>query len=895
MNKRKLCIAFGSALVFLSVVSGAMASIAWFTVTNGFGVGITGSFVEEYFHTGDGTSANPFVITRPIHYYHLVEFFQRKTSLPGNQRFGTDYLYFQVGYDLDNDGDLEVYEYDNQGIYTGTSDNPRYSNNLNMAYYSGTNSLMPIGTNEIPFIGTFDGKASEGIVISNLNICCSETVEIDGAPVTRTASDIGIFGYVADADTNSTPTVIKDSRFNGVTIDLSDVTTSVASSSTGVTHEDSHAGTAYVGYIAGHVHTYANYQAAVPPASATNATPLHDVYVTNATIQGGAGVHCNYGYIGLVDEIDEKEASTVEGEISEVNTGSGQGQGDDWGGSVDFYNLNQRIKYYLSNVNKTGLRGGTQDSPAAIVKEKSIYTTSYANVYRYYTDDYMSYSTFSGAAYDNDPATNQIIYRFVGGGSPAYSSTSSASGSATATRWYTIPETYVPLATSGIEDGYAIDSKNTGYFAGDLMRESNTVRTASYANTYIGKSIYPFTTNASNYDGSKLEVLSNKSNTYSGTPINDYARINNGIAGNTGDVQAYAATINTSSFVQQGTKYTAAYSKMKEILSESSFVQGLHFTGNVINKDNVATVPKAYINGNLINNYKTLKSSVDFTLKENGYINFFAGSYGNYGTSANPDIDCDSFFSLHTVERDADKNITNTKQIYFIYKNTNQETKSTYPHLYYDDNNNLIEVGYNSSNVTKGELEFDMNFLHNAPPVIQAVYYFEIPVNLGEFALGSVSANKTKGAYLMYLDIGASGEQKEPTVNDENHIDDAPLFTQIDFQINSYVINSCFNVAYVIPAGSTKETFSITISCGTVTHEGNPYTCYEVVIINNSGANFILNALLMDNDNDNNNAYYYMYAIKYNTGERTEYLGSNTFTGASGGSSMTPTYTNSGS
>ena len=73
MNKRKLCIALGSGLIFLSVVSGAMASIAWFTVTNGFGVGITGSFVEEYFHTGDGTSAHPFVITRPIHYYHLVE------------------------------------------------------------------------------------------------------------------------------------------------------------------------------------------------------------------------------------------------------------------------------------------------------------------------------------------------------------------------------------------------------------------------------------------------------------------------------------------------------------------------------------------------------------------------------------------------------------------------------------------------------------------------------------------------------------------------------------------------------------------------------------------------------------------------------------------------------
>ena len=389
MNKRKLSIILGSYLIFLSLVSGIMASVAWFTVANGFGVDITGSFVEEYFHTGDGSSAHPFVITRPIHYYHLVEFFQRKTRLPGNQSFGTDYLYFQVGYDIDNDGDLEVYEYDDQGIYTGTAERPRYSTTLNMAYYSGGNSLMPIGTNEVPFIGSFDGKASEGITISNLNICCSETVEINGSPVTRTASDIGIFGYVADADTNETPTIIKDSRFNGVTIDLSDVTTTVASSTTGVTHEDAHAGTAYVGYIAGHVHTYSNHKNAEPPAPATNASPLYDVYVTNATVQGGPGVRCNYGYIGVVDEIDELEAPTVAGEVSDVNTGSGQGQGSNWGGSINFQDFNRRIKAQLTNANAHTVQQNPTDKPTST-------STDYQRI-RTYENNYLSASIYYGS------------------------------------------------------------------------------------------------------------------------------------------------------------------------------------------------------------------------------------------------------------------------------------------------------------------------------------------------------------------------------------------------------------------------------------------------------------------------------------------------------------------
>ena len=40
--------------------------------------------------------------------------------------------------------------------------------------------------------------------------------------------------------------------------------------------------------------------------------------------------------------------------------------------------------------------------------------------------------------------------------------------------------------------------------------------------------------------------------------------------------------------------------------------------------------------------------------------------------------------------------------------------------------------------------------------IVTQIYYFEIPVNPGEYALGSVSEEKERGAYLIYLDISAS-------------------------------------------------------------------------------------------------------------------------------------------
>ncbi len=877
--KRKLVIGFSSCLVFISIVSGILASVAWFAVRNNVDLEVTGSFVEAYFHCGTGTQNDPFVITRPIHYYHLVEFYQRITTLPSpTVHFGSDYLYFQVGYDLDdNSNTLEVYNYNDQGL--PISGDNQYSQTLNMAYYSGTNSLMPIGTNEVPFIGVFDGKADEGIVISNLNIHCAERVKVGSNMVDRAASDIGVFGYVSDDDENGGQTIIKNTKIDGLTIDLSNINSTVASSTTDIDHLATHeTGKPYVGYIAGHIHTYTNYDAS--GNTPTNASPLYNVYVDNATIKGGANTMCNYGYIGLVDTGDIDNTATISGMVSTLATGAGggTGQGDDWGGSLDFKAFNQRIHDIFNT--KTATYGATY--------------------YGYYQTDEMklSFGRGGGSAANylkQDQNTVQTYYLLQGDGDHYYSNSSSTK--------LNMPGTVMPLLAN---NDFSTNEKNTGYIIGDTRPNSNgkllfdsSIRSSSYNISHIGNSLsdvliseseaYNGSGNGANvsYSENSVEILTNSVASYSQNNfvlVKDTYNTNHTVSNSS--LTGYTKNDNTTPEKLALEKYNAARVSLGTILDDSTLVHGLHFMDKDIAYNNTTSLTTAKLNGQTYNNYAFPKSCIDFHLKEEGKINFFGGSYYNAGSVSRADC----FFSLSVIERNGNSLTSSSiKKISYIYKNTayDKTNPDSQKYIYrYSDNS------YSGSQANVGDLAFDMRYLSETPPVQNAIYYFEIPVNKGEYALHGVSGHDA-GGYLMYLDIGASaGEEEEPTFNQENMISDSPLFTQIGFLKASedFIINSCFNVAYVIPAGATKDNFSITISCGTETITNVTYTCYEVVITNTTGNDFGISALLIDDDDIDDDNYFYMYAITYNGGTRTEYLTSNSFSGTSGATTMTPTY-----
>jgi hypothetical protein len=72
------------------------------------------------------------------------------------------------------------------------------------------------------------------------------------------------------------------------------------------------------------------------------------------------------------------------------------------------------------------------------------------------------------------------------------------------------------------------------------------------------------------------------------------------------------------------------------------------------------------------------------------------------------------------------------------------------------------------------------------------VYYFEIPVNAGEFALGSVEGHD--GAYLIYLDLAANGTKRVSStaahsMTGINFIDDKSLADVQDYPIVAFGVS----------------------------------------------------------------------------------------------------------
>ena len=205
-----------------------------------------------------------------------------------------------------------------------------------------------------------------------------------------------------------------------------------------------------------------------------------------------------------------------------------------------------------------------------------------------------------------------------------------------------------------------------------------------------------------------------------------------------------------------------------------------------------------------------------------------------------------------------------------MYENTN--TADGQPKYVYQFSDNTYSTG------TRGDLLFNMNFLMNEPPAHNALYYFEIPVNEGEYALGTVSG-KSGGGYLMYLDIAAAAEAEAQDYNTSHSISNDAIFTQMEYLSSGYIINSCFNIAYVVPAGATKETFSIKVS-----RNG---TIFAVEVINTTLNAFNLDVLLVDNNDDEDDDYPYTYTLKLNSGAvSSEYTGSALFTGPASGTAF---------
>lgn len=164
---KKIALIFSLAATSVGSVFAAAATIALYTRS----AESNGSYGEislrSYFHSGNGTSKKPYVITRPRHLYNLSRL----------QSLGVFSDPERANFQLGAEG-LGGYAY---GCYTADTG---YVTTPYLDMTTSTSShqtIHAIGSESTPFYGTFNGN---GLEIKNLHVYCGP-------------QDAGLFGYTA--------------------------------------------------------------------------------------------------------------------------------------------------------------------------------------------------------------------------------------------------------------------------------------------------------------------------------------------------------------------------------------------------------------------------------------------------------------------------------------------------------------------------------------------------------------------------------------------------------------------------------------------------------------------------------------------------------------------------
>ncbi len=388
----------------------------------------------------------------------------------------------------------------------------------------------------------------------------------------------------------------------------------------------------------------------------------------------------------------------------------------------------------------------------------------------------------SGTTFDSI-LTNGNIANFV----LTLTSTISTSNYQTGKWYYDFEDvTYLPLNVDS--STYEATDKNTGYLIGG-SEETTSPSSKFYSNVRItnyGNKEYYLAGNNNYTDGSYTNVITN-----GGTP---YTVIKDSSA------NFSVKNLTASDYV----KYNDSVKSFRSNLSSSDGLYGFHFLTGSISINKIIKAKKAYILGNEYDNYEMPANSVDFNLKSKGYINFYSGTY----TKSSTFID-NSFFSIHEIIRDENNKILEIREISKIYKaNDNSSNAYLFEYVSSNSNNRLFSAKFNyisgerkySNNQSKKTLlslssSESKNYLSNYDEIfdteqlgnrnstlrttinkyVKNIFYFEIPVNDGEYCLGSVEGGN--GAYLMYLDIGTNASTISRTTILEQFVQTNVSFT----------------------------------------------------------------------------------------------------------------------
>ena len=354
-------------------------------------------------------------------------------------------------------------------------------------------------------------------------------------------------------------------------------------------------------------------------------------------------------------------------------------------------------------------------------------------------------------------------------------------------------------------------------------------------------------------------------------PISD---IGNSYTSNDGGIiDSKVYTINTSNQIVTVNGLLSSFKKYSDskadfysnALSGAENIFGLHFMDAQISSSALVPAQNISIFGEIRKNqstnaYQMPVNSIDFNLKQRGFINFFAGTYFP---------DNNSFFSLHKINRASNTDISAVKEIVAIYGDSNghhsyvyEYSDGTYSKPYYlEGSGDRFEINANGTvktqinaqgeeekvpfvendNMSSAEIATYIFCDFNSPLFLTSqiaanasiasnymnrIFYFEIPVNEGEYCLGSV--NGGTGSYLMYLDIGANAAKTQRTVDSEHFtITEVTTTYPIGVAFMPYDdsgIDDTDTVSMTVPTGFAGKTLKVTRTGNTVSVTENDVT-----------------------------------------------------------------------
>lgn len=571
--------------------------------------------------------------------------------------------------------------------------------------------LPPIGTSDYPFVGHFDGNGHciSNLTVSNYLDSGENEFGIEKRPLSvtnidgTTVSIIGFFGIVGAIDDDMKSKLIDDTTPDGEEVIISEKVNAVhdlfLDNITVRTETDE----SLIGLFAGYVN-----------ASVSNVGIGESSLCVGDNVQPLSAMEMEYviSSYSLIGKYDSKNVSWKDVVVGGSSGGNESGN-EGWGGSMDMYNIIRRVSYmFTENIKK---------SP------KNSYPVNFYN----YGNIYYTYTA---------AANQQIAYIAKNSLIPINADTQTMfegtetvySNSYPTTNYYS---THNSELVASNNTGYIVGGATTASSAWIRMRISPMAGTGKYGGIY--KSIGTSTTDSPSITRANLEMLTvdKDGNTY----IIKDEKNGNAVTALSGDEKTYS---------QLGFKrYEDVAASFVNMLGNKKMVYGLRFwpqkNGITINDDgkipsSIITTGNASFFGVSYDNYQFLDGAINFKVSQQGYITAVAGTY------AEVDID-HSLFNLLEITRDRNNQIISARVIKKIWVKYS--------------GNKLIDIQYNDdiADKTGYELVYDESKM-NTLTIESAAYYFELPVKEGDYALCALSGTQG-GAYLMYLDIGANGNE----------------------------------------------------------------------------------------------------------------------------------------